>query len=140
MAAENPIILLEAAMLLPVSIVSPGDMSPAMEEFCRDFDEHTLQQLKQQLPWLEDLYEECNGLSDEEDFDDADFAEGIFKAVKDGKAKGWLIKSRVPEPPHNSFGRSWGLWTYGETFEGAFGAAILEAKHLCAKALAKVKP
>lgn len=139
MASDSPIILLEAAMLLPMSIVSVDDMAPALGEFCRDFDEHTLQQLKQQLPWLEDLYEECNGLSDEEDFDEDAFAEGILKATKDGRAPGWLLLTRVPEPPHNSFGRSWGIWTYGDTFEGALGAALLEAKRLCANALAKVK-
>lgn len=120
--------LVEHTIWLPGAIKDAAGIAGPLEDFCRDFDEHTLQLLEPEAPWLRDAFEEANGLSDEAEYDEEDMAGGIHKAVRLGKATGWLAQVRVPFK--RSWGQAWLLWAYGATPEVAIATALAKGLEL----------
>lgn len=131
--------LVEHTIYLPWAIKDENAVAEPLEEFCRDFDEHVLQQLDPPCPWLRDAFEEANGFSDDEDYDEDEMAAGILRAIQQGKADGWLVKIRIPVPPKDTWGHARPIWAYGSTVQHAIGTALAHATELRARERAKVK-
>lgn len=130
--------LIEHTIWLPGAIKDDNAIAAPLEEFFRDFDEHTLQQLEAHMPWLRDAYEEaCPG---EDDYDEDELAAGFFRAIGRGEASGWLVQVRIPLPPKDSWGSSWLIWAYGPTVQDALARAYLRGSELRKAEAAKVKP
>lgn len=130
--AKCDLVMVEHSIYLPLAVLDQQvsaasgirGVSDAMEEFSRDFDDHMLNMLKKDLPWLEEAFQNAGG--EDGDWDEDAFTDSIFDAIQAGSATGWLVQGKIPEG--TSWGAAWMPWVFAQTFEEAMDKLFHLAK------------